>query len=163
MKDFCSLFQNNFLILGLGSPLRQDDQAGLIACDELARYGITCIKCEYGLENCIGEIENYHPHRLVIIDAALFKNGKPGDVIVVASDSIEDYGLVISTHSIPQTLILDMLKKTIGVEEVFIIGIYPKTLDLGLEISFEVLSAVKSIAEKIIECLNRERKMEEEV
>jgi len=161
LNDFCSLFQNNFLILGLGSPLRQDDQAGLIACNELARHGITCIKCEYGLENCIGEIENYHPSRLVVIDAALFKNGRPGDVVVVASDSIEDYGLVISTHSIPQSLILNLLKNTIGVEEVFIIGIYPKTLDLGLEVSFEVLTAVKNIAERINECLNRERKMEE--
>jgi len=159
--DFCSLFQNSFLIIGTGSPLRQDDQAGLIACDELLRNDVFCLKCEYGVENCFGEIERFKPRYLIIIDAALFENGRPGDIIITSEESISEVNLVLSTHNIPLTLLIDLMKKTWRLEKIYVIGIYPKSMDLGLEVSLEVFSSIERLVEEIKKCIRRERRMEE--
>jgi hydrogenase 3 maturation protease len=151
--DLCSLLKRSFLILGLGSPLRQDDQAGLIACDLLAERGIECFKCEYGLENCIDMFRDVHIETLVLIDTALFRGGTPGEVIIAGEESIEDLGLAISTHYIPLKVLLDYMKSVGIYKSLVVIGIYPKNLDIGEEVSSEVLKAVESIVNMIKLCI----------
>jgi len=159
--DFCSLFQNSFLIIGTGSPLREDDQAGLIACDELLKNDVFCLKCEYGVENCFGEIDRFKPRFLIIIDTALFENGKPGDVIVTSEESISEVKLALSTHGIPVTLLIELMKKMWKLEKLYVIGIYPKSVDVGLEVSLEVSSSIERLVEEIKKCIKRERRVEE--
>jgi hydrogenase 3 maturation protease len=151
--DLCSLLKRPFLILGLGSPLRQDDRAGLIACDLLVERGIECFRCEYGLENCIDMLRDTHIETLVLIDAALFRGGTPGDVVIAREESIEDSGLAISTHYIPLKVLLDYMKSVGIYKSLIVIGIYPKNLDIGEEVSSEVLKAVESVVDMIKLCV----------
>jgi hydrogenase maturation protease len=119
------------------------------------------LKCEYGVENCFGEIDRFKPRYLIIIDAALFENGRPGDIIVASEESISEVNLVLSTHNIPLTLLIDLMKKTWRLEKIYVIGIYPKSMDLGLEVSLEVSSSIERLVEEIKKCIRRERRMEE--
>ena len=157
----CSILppqSRSFLVLGVGSPLRSDDRVGLVFCDYLLEEGINCVKCEYGVENCMDIIANTKPETLIIVDAALFNGGKPGDVVIVSEDALADSVLPVSTHSMPLQLLLKVLKDHGDVKEIFIIGIYPKLLDVGEDLSREVLSAAKSLAREIKKCLEEERR-----
>jgi Ni,Fe-hydrogenase maturation factor len=53
------------------------------------------------------------------------------------------------------------MKKTWRLEKIYVIGIYPKSMDLGLEVSLEVSSSIERLVEEIKKCIRRERRMEE--
>lgn len=149
----CSLLARaDTLILGVGSPLRSDDRAGLLFCDLLADKGLACVKCEYGIENCVESIYERKPKRLVIVDAALFNDGKPGDVVLTVDEDVEERISLTTTHSLPVKLVLKMLRETVGIEEVYIVGIYPRSLEIGEQVSDEVQRSLLSLAEKFAEC-----------
>jgi hydrogenase 3 maturation protease len=141
------------LILGVGSPLRQDDQLGLIVCDELSKNGVFCVKCEYGVENCLDEIMKYKPRNLIVVDAVSYRNGKPGEIVLVGEESLDTVASLISSHYISFKYIVDILKNMELVEKVFVIGVYPKILGIGLELSSEVESAIVELTHRIKNCV----------
>lgn len=94
-----------------------------------------------------------HIETLVLIDTALFRGGTPGEVIIAGEESIEDLGLAISTHYIPLKVLLDYMKSVGIYKSLVVIGIYPKNLDIGEEVSSEVLKAVESIVNMIKLCI----------
>ncbi|MEM3763168.1 MAG: hydrogenase maturation protease [Desulfurococcaceae archaeon] len=152
----CTIFSHNTLILGVGSPLRSDDNAGLLLCDLLAEKGVECVKCEYGLENCFDVIIERKPRTLVIVDAAFFEKGKPGDVVLVTEENLVDTVQLVTTHNIPVRLVLEVIKRTTKVERAYLIGVYPKTMEIGFDVSSEVRNTIEKLANVIVECLNRE-------
>lgn len=114
--------------------------------------------CEYGLENCLGDIYSRRPKTLIVVDAAVFEGGSPGDVIVASeSNLLEDRLQPVSTHSIPLHVIVDMLKREGVVERVYVVGIHPKTLEIGVEVSREVLETIKSLADVVASCVEKVR------
>lgn len=152
-REICDLFQDSFLITGIGSPLRSDDQVGLLLCDELMNIGLNCLKCEYGLENCVDHVSEVKPKRLIVIDAAIFDNAEPGDIVIASEDNLQSEEIKpISTHNIPLRVIVDMLKNTGVIEELYIIGIYPQTLEIGLEITPPIQIALKTLVNDIKKC-----------
>ncbi|MEM2025139.1 MAG: hydrogenase maturation protease [Desulfurococcaceae archaeon] len=153
IDKLCGIFKESFLIVGLGSPLRGDDQAGLLVCEELQSLGVECIKCEYGLENCTDYVMAKKPRALIILDAALFENGCPGDIVVTDEGAIAEGNIIVSTHSIPLRVVLSALKSERAFEKVFLIGIYPDRLDLGLDVSSAVLTSVNKLANYISTCV----------
>jgi hydrogenase maturation protease len=148
----CNIFKGNFLIVGIGSPLRSDDQAGLILCDILNQNGVNCIKCEYGFENCVDIVIEKSPEKLVIIDTAIFSGGNPGDVIFLDSIEAFDSTCILTTHNIPIGFLLNTIKELSSIREVYIIGIYPRNLEIGLEVSREVTNSLYILAESIVKC-----------
>lgn len=157
-ETLCTLFTGNFMIVGLGSPIRRDDQAGLIACDELARAGVDCVKCEFGLENCIDAIVDRKPRILLIIDAVLYNGGKPGEIVLTDYSSIDHGTYLVTTHSIPLDKLVSYLRASGFVEDIYIIGVYPKDIDIGLEVSFEVKVAIDELVWHVRQCLEELRK-----
>ncbi|MEM4717444.1 MAG: hydrogenase maturation protease [Desulfurococcaceae archaeon] len=153
--DICSLFHNSFLVIGIGSPLRTDDQAGLLACEELSSRGVNCIRCEYGLESCISEIVEYSPKTLIVLDAVIFNGGEPGDIIVATANSIDSDKLVLTTHSIPFSKSIELVRAMSNIDNIYIIGIYPKSINVGLEISHEIHIAIKHLVDAVIKCIKR--------
>lgn len=153
MRELCALFKSSFLIIGIGSPLRSDDQAGLLLCDELINRNVNCIKCEYGIENCLDIVNEVKPEILVVIDTALFKGGTPGDIILVNERNLEENILPITTHGIPLKTIVELLKAMGSIKEFYLLGIYPKTLEIGLEVSSEVYEAAINLANRVKECV----------
>lgn len=149
----CSIFKGNFLIVGVGSPLRSDDQAGLVLCDILSQNGVNCVKCEYGLENCVDIVIEKSPEKLIVIDSAIFSGGHPGDVIFLDNIESLDSTYLLTTHSIPLGLLLSAIKELVSPQEVYIIGIYPRNLEIGFEVSSEVARSLHILAENIVKCL----------
>ena len=148
----CDLFKGNSLILGVGSPLRSDDRAGLVLCDSLNQSGVHCVKCEYGLENCIDVILEKKPEKLIVIDTAFFNRGQPGDIILLDDTRALANTLLLTTHNIPPRLLINTIRELTPLREVYIIGIYPANLDIGVDISSQVSRAINTLVEDIVKC-----------
>jgi len=157
LDEFHNLLMNllcrrDVVIACVGSPLRMDDQAGLIVCDKLLENGVDVVKCEYGLENCVHEIIARSPRALLIIDAVYSNKLSPGDIVLVDEDQLisEDVSPV-TTHNIPLKNILSLLKLETGLSEVYLLGIMVKSLDIGLEVSTEVSRSIDYLSKYMVD------------
>ncbi|AFL66405.1 hydrogenase maturation protease [Desulfurococcus amylolyticus] len=138
------ILSGKVLVAGVGSPLRMDDQAGLVFCDKLVERGIACIKCEYGLENCISEILNAEVEKLVIVDAVIYRGARPGEIVIASEDSLAEKYSLATTHTMPFGLLSRMIHDA-GIKEVYVVGVVPLNLDYGVEISSEVAESIEKL------------------
>jgi hydrogenase 3 maturation protease len=170
-------------VLGIGSELRADDAAGILVAQRLqeefqiADFGLrteegtrrkSAIRnpqSEIGTvapplaiflggtapENLTGEIKRFAPTHLVIVDAADLE-AEPGTVTLMDPDTIG--GTTFCTHSLPIKVMIDYLLGSFQCE-VTIVGIQPKSLEVGAPVSQEVLAAVESLAAAIADALPR--------
>jgi hydrogenase 3 maturation protease len=137
-------------ILGIGSYLLGDDAAGIVACEEIKKHigESSKLKVMIGAtapENLTGEIINFKPSHLIIIDSANL-NLAPGEIKIINPLEIE--GSSFSTHSLPLKVMIDYLRKFFECEFIFV-GIQPKNIDMGNKLSKEVNQAIRKFA-KII-------------
>jgi hydrogenase 3 maturation protease len=140
-------------VLGAGSELRGDDRAGLLVAQRLrnrCKRNGACPQIElfYGAtapENLTGEIKNYRPSHLILVDAA--DVGKePGAIQVISPEAIVEASF--STHRIPLKILVDYLRESIDCK-VLVIGIQPKTLEYDAPVSPEVKSSVRQVVTAI--------------
>lgn len=129
-------------VLGVGSELRGDDVAGVLAAEGLSGLaGVGVFAGSTAPESMTGEIKRFKPTHLVIIDAADMGLA-PGSVKSIAPADIG--GISFCTHSLPMNILADYLIEETGCEVVFI-GIQPKSVVFGSALSDEVKRAVASI------------------
>jgi hydrogenase 3 maturation protease len=144
-------------VLGVGSDLRADDNAGMLAAEELEKSSKAInkyiqFKVFFGHtapENLSGEIRKFEPDHVVIIDAADMEK-KPGEISVFTPENAG--GISFSTHKLPIKVLAQYLSQSFECR-VIIIGIQPKTLDFGKDVSKEVKKAVGEVGSMIIEVL----------
>jgi len=152
----CSALRDpeKWLIACIGTDLRSDDRAGLEVCRRLdsVRIGVKTLVCEYGIENCFHSIVTANKNSIIIIDSAIVPNTEPGTVVAISEDEISDI-TPLTTHTIPLTLVLEILKKEISLLRIVILGITVKNLDIGLEMSPEVEKAVRDLVSAFMTCL----------
>lgn len=134
------------VLAGIGSPLRGDDRFGLLVCEELNKRGIHCITCEYGLENCIHEIIAEKKRTLILFDAILCDDCSPGDLFLADIESAVDKELFATTHSFPLKLIIKLLKEA-GIEQIVVVGVIPRSLEISEEVSEEAKRALMKLVE----------------
>jgi hydrogenase 3 maturation protease len=144
-------------VLGVGSDLRGDDVAGLLATQQIE----TAIKSKTTLpevrvfigatapENLTGEIKRFQPTHLIVIDAAEF-NKEPGHIEIMEPETIG--GATFCTHALPLKVIVAYLLDSFKFQAI-IIGIQPKTLTFGAQPTKEVVAAAKDLAETITKLL----------
>ncbi len=142
-------------VLAIGSTLRGDDAAGILAGRELekrlskskdspaSRVTVSVFFGETAPENLTGAIKDFRPTCLVILDAVETR-AEPGSVHLVDPDRV-DPGAGLSTHSISIKMLTDYLKASLACE-VLIIGIQPQSLEFGVPPSALVVKAAKSVA-----------------
>jgi len=138
-------------ILGVGSELRADDIAGILAAQELEKASPK-IKVFLGYtapENLSGEIRKYEPSHIIIIDTADIGK-KPGEAALFTSKDVG--GMSFSTHKLPIKVLASYLTQSFDCK-VLIIGIQPKTLEFGKTISKEVEVSAINISEAIREAI----------
>jgi len=140
----------------VGSPLRGDDRIGLVVCEELSKCGFPSVKCEYGLENCIQDIEEVKPGTLLIIDAVYSDKLGEGDVVLINPEEASDYAIP-TTHSLPMRLVIDTLLKQGVIGRALILGISVKKLDVSLEISPRVLEAGLLLSKSLCDTFHKAR------
>lgn len=141
-------------VLGIGSDLRGDDGAGMLAASRVDKIiktltGRAKLKVFLGAtapENLTGEIKRFKPSHLIIIDTVDFKE-KPGTIIVLEPDRVGE-GASFSTHNMPAKILVDYFFKSFDCKAV-IIGVQPKSLEFGKPVSKDVREAVKDISDAI--------------
>ncbi|MCL2817941.1 MAG: hydrogenase 3 maturation endopeptidase HyCI [Clostridiales bacterium] len=134
-------------VMGVGSVLRADDAAGMLAVQllqkELAAFSdILLIAASTAPENFTGRIKAFRPARLLVIDAAHL-GLKPGEAAVIDEAAIK--GVSFSTHMLPLPIVMNYLQKETGCPAL-IIGIQPHSTALGEKIHPKVRRAVKELA-----------------
>jgi hydrogenase 3 maturation protease len=144
-------------VLGVGSELRGDDIAGLLAARQIKENTknkssaplLQVFIGETAPENLTGEIKQFAPTHLIVIDAAEL-NKEPGHIEVMGLEKIS--GASFCTHSLPLKVIIGYLLESFKFEPI-VIGIQPKTLTFGAEPTKEVITAAKDLAKTIAKLL----------
>ncbi len=144
-------------ILGVGNIQKGDDGAGSRVIKFLEKkiekvklHNIKLIDCGETPENFTGEIRKFMPDLTIIIDACI-SGKKPGEIFIVNLENIANQD--ISTHRLPLSMFVKFLEETVPTK-VIVIGIEPKNLDFGDDISAEVSQAIEKMALLLAEPLN---------
>jgi hydrogenase maturation protease HycI len=145
-------------VLAIGSTLRGDDAAGVLAARELTkllskeekrsarRATVSVFLGETAPENMTGQIKAFAPTCLVILDA-VDSSSKPGSIHLMKPDQVHP-GAGLSTHSTSIRLLVDYLRHFLSCD-VLIVGIQPEMLEFDHPPSPSVLEAVKIVASDI--------------
>lgn len=129
-------------IIGMGNPLKGDDNAGNIIVKKLMEIvksdKVNFLVVEEGIENFIGKIEKLKSNNIIIVDAVNFK-GKIGEIRIFYPDQLMKNSTTTHSFSLPDLLSIYNFKKCL------IIGIQPGNLSFGTEISKEVKESIDKI------------------
>jgi len=143
------------VILGIGNPMRGDDQVGVEIATLLRGKvpdKVKIIDCQTVPENFIGEIRRFSPSHVLMIDAAHFE-GRPGEARLVKPEMIS--GISISTHNVPLSVLAEVIEKTVGAR-VMLLAIQPRRIGFGEEMSVDVQRSARRIARMLLEILSDE-------
>lgn len=134
------------VVFTVGAVLRGDDAAGPMLAKMLEQNpipGWTCIDGGQTPEDDLAVIRRMQPDVLLLVDAAQMGR-EPGTIAVVDErDVVSD--LLITTHSLPITFLLEDLKKSC--KQVVFLGIQPAQLEFMEPLTPEVLGSVERIYE----------------
>ncbi|MDD5730589.1 MAG: hydrogenase maturation peptidase HycI [Candidatus Omnitrophica bacterium] len=142
-------------LLGVGSELRGDDAAGILAAKQLKKaVKVKQVKFKVFLgetapENFTGEIKKFNPTHLIIIDTA-DAGKKAGTLMLINPETVG--GISFSTHVMPTKIMVDYLLSSIDCQ-IIILGVQPKNLAFGDPLSHEVEHAVEDITSALESCL----------
>jgi hydrogenase 3 maturation protease len=144
-------------VLGIGSPLRADDAAGLLIAQELINYIqekkrknlLKVFLGETAPENLTGQIKKFRPTHLIIIDAVDF-HLPTGSLRVV--NICTEAGASFSTHRVPVGIFRDYLFKSIGCETI-LLGMQPGSTEFCGPLSEGIAGAIQAAAKVIREVL----------
>jgi hydrogenase 3 maturation protease len=137
------------LIITVGNDMRSDDGVGpYIASKIKATTSLKIINAAYNPENIIDEVCDLNPDSITFIDAADFR-GKPGEVELIDKEHIPESSL--STHMVPLKVVAQLIFSDTGAEILYL-GIQPKSVEFGENLSEEV----KNTADEIVSVIKKE-------
>jgi hydrogenase 3 maturation protease len=152
LADFLGDGDRRVAVMGIGSSIRGDDAVGLLVVEELQRFGlrnILLVSAETVPESFTGKIRDFEPTHVLMVDAADF-GGDPGDAKMIPKAAIG--GSTISTHSMPLSVLIDFIEKTTE-SRVALLGVQPKEMELGSEVTPDVREASRKIASLMCDLL----------
>ncbi|MGC9517991.1 MAG: hydrogenase maturation peptidase HycI [Methanomicrobiales archaeon] len=134
---------DKLVILGIGNDMRGDDALGCIIAHELSKKfaskdSISIFNGGSVPENFTGAIKKEKPSHIILVDAVNMKKD-PGYIRLVLKDEISKYN--ISTHAMPISFLINYLEFRTNAQ-IILIGMQPKKIDLGDEISHEVKEGI---------------------
>jgi len=145
-------------VLAVGSTLRGDDAAGLLAAEQLkgalagksVRPRVRVFAGDTVPENLTGEIKKFRPSHLVILDAADVAR-KAGCVQLLEPD-VPTCNFSPSTHTLPFSVLATYLRGFFPCE-IVVIGIQPSTRGFGRAPSKPVRDAARRVSDLIVSAL----------
>ncbi len=144
-------------VLGIGNTQRADDATGPLATIMIMSRmksqkfkNLIFINGGETPENYTGAIRQFCPTLTLIVDSCI-SGKKPGTISIINTEKIKEDD--ISTHKMPLSMLVKFLSETIPTK-VIVIGIEPKSLDVGENISPEVNKAINMFVLKISAILN---------
>ena len=140
------------LVLGVGNVTKGDDGVGPYVAQAMNKLvpspaapafrRITAIDCGTVPENYTSVIRRMRPQHLVIVDAAEM-NLRSGDYRIISASLVGSLGL--STHSMPLSLFMTYVSEL--VDDIVLIGVQPRSMALGADLSPEVLASGRALVE----------------
>jgi len=146
------------LILGLGNPILSDDSVGLCVArileDTLSDESTTVMETSMGGLNLLDLLTGYD--RAIIIDAIQTRNGKPGQIYQLDSDTFDITRHASSAHDVNFATSLEFGDR-LGLalpQQITILAIEVENVDsFGEECTPEVERAIPVCAEMVRELL----------
>ncbi len=132
------------ILMGIGNDLRGDDGVGVYIAKKFKKDGWYTIEAGTVPEDFTSEIKRINPELLVMVDAAQMGLA-PGEIRIVPVERIPK--AAFSTHGMPLSILISYLHDYVG--KIILIGIQPKNMVFGAEMSDEVIAA----AEKLLRIL----------
>jgi hydrogenase maturation protease HycI len=133
-------------IISVGNPLKADDNIGNIILDKIKdsykKKDYYFFKGGMNPENFIEPLRKINPDKIFFIDVAIFE-GEVGDVKLFKLEDIIDMN--ISTHYFPISVFKKYFPKAILV----LIGIKPKFVNFGQELSPDLKDKLPEIIKKV--------------
>ena len=132
------------LFVGIGNILKTDDGIGVYISNKIKETAvIKKLTVEVSIENYIGKINSLKHDVLILIDCVDF--GKPaGYYELLPADKVKDFTL--NTHNISLKRVSELFNMP-----VYILGIQPKKIDFGEEIT----DIVNKTAHQILNIINQ--------
>jgi len=147
-ETFKGIFKGKVVIVGIGNTLRQDDGLGPALIKRLnGRIRARCFDVGTSPENYLGKVARERPDTILIIDA-LHLGKEAGEFEIVKKGEIVKSGL--STHDISPKQLIEYLQNETKAD-IYMLGVQPKSVSFGEEISSNVKKTLDQIAEMIIE------------
>jgi hydrogenase 3 maturation protease len=147
LESISDKLKGKVLILGVGNPLRGDDGAGPYLIRQLkGRVDATLMNGEEEPENLLDQIVGMKPDSILIIDS-LELRAHPGSVALLDEDQMERTSL--STHHASLKLFIECVKGETGAN-VLVLGIQPKSIEIGRAISSEVKESLGHLRDILI-------------
>ena len=146
------------VVLGVGNPDKGDDGAGVAAAAGLKKRLSPAERRRFRVliggpapENLTGKIRAFGPGLVVLLDAAL-GGLEPGSLFRVDPEKISDDG--VSTHQISLRWLVRYIEESIRCP-VIVLGIEPKSMDEGAELTAEAKKGISSAVDFLVENLRR--------
>ena len=140
--------KGKLLVITVGNSLRSDDGVGIYIAKQIKKCqkNIIILNADSKPEKIIDQAVQLKPQKVIIIDGADF-GGRAGEIRLIKKADIPNTSL--STHSFSLNIIARIIEEDTGAE-VFFLGIQPRSIRLGEELS----KSVRKAAQKIISCLS---------
>lgn len=138
-------------VLAVGSELRSDDAAAILVGEELenilkrSKRGVP-IKVFVGgtaPENVTGQIRDYAPTHIIIIDSLDVR--RPSGTVMLVDPADLGSGVTFSTHTMPARILADYFSGSLNCR-VTMAGIQPRSLKFGGAPSKSVISSARRLA-----------------
>ncbi len=136
-------------VLGVGSRIRGDDAVGSVIVDRLkgrVPSYVELFDCETVPESFTGPLRRMAPSHVLIIDAAEM-GLDPGETRVVNSESILESAS--STHALSLSILSEYITSGIGAKVLFL-GVQPKNIGLGMEMTPELAKTARDLSQDIL-------------
>jgi hydrogenase 3 maturation protease len=146
LREYFGTGEKRVALVGVGNPLRGDDGVGVRIIELLekaALENVMLLNTETVPEAFTGKVAEHKPTHVLLLDAANFR-GEPGDVKLMDSSKIG--GQAISTHSLPLTIFISYIEKTMG-SKVLLLGVQPRNIEFFTEMSPEVERTAEEVAD----------------
>jgi hydrogenase 3 maturation protease len=132
------------LIIGVGNPLRGDDGFGPALISSLqGRTGINLLDAEEVPEAFLDKAIEMAPDKLLIADAVAL-GGLPGEAALMPPEQLGQK-IAISTHNLPLLMFIKFFREQSPKTEVMLLGVQPKGIEFGKEISPEIKKTIDSL------------------
>lgn len=145
VKEFIA-GEDRIVILGIGNIQKGDDAAGSVCARNLIKKIGNALPGNLKIidggeipENFTGDIRQFNPSRVLIIDAVIAGH-EPGTIFIADPKMIENTD--VSTHRMPLSMLCRFMEESIGCK-VIIIGIEAKEVDLDITVSKSVQNSTE--------------------
>jgi hydrogenase maturation protease len=156
IKETAKKSHKDIMVVGIGNRLLGDEGIGLYIIDNLSQIpmpsNVNFIDCGCDLLGLMSYLNK--PQKIIIIDA-IRGGGKPGEIykfnyskLTTMKDETQ------SGHQMRTIFVLGLLRSVYPVladSEITLIGVEPKTLELGNNLSQEVKERIADVTRLVIE------------